>query len=691
MKLAAVAIYWVIVALWLAVLATIASAYIRDPKRFSAARTLLIIVAIDTIRNLIENGYFGVYFAAQYGFFSSAIADILGDPRFLILPKVINVIAASSVLGLMVLRWLPNALAKHEQAEQTIEQTSAALRHEEEERRRLFDSSIDLILITGRRGNIVRASPSSLANLGYAPAEMIGRNAIAFIHPDDLENTRAEMRSARTGRHTRNFESRYLHKDGRVLIFAWSGVWSEPEQRHFFFGRDITDNKLAEEKLRHLAHFDDLTGIANRVTLQEDLQKALSAPEQEHVSPTSVILLDLDGFKDVNDTLGHSVGDDLLRQVAARLARAAQDQATLYRLGGDEFVLAVRNCGDPLVAGGLADKALKAISEPMEISGEHIFIGASAGIAVAPNDGSTVDELIASADLALYDAKNAGGKVHRHFVPTLRAQAQARRALDGDLRRAFAAGEFEVFFQPQIRVRDQALLGAEALLRWRHPERGLISPGAFIEALAKSAVSLEVGRWVLQAACAQAARWQRFAPFRIGVNLFPAQFSESTILEDIGFALDRSGLPPSMLEIEITENIALRRDDGILTPLRQLRERGVGLAFDDFGTGFASLSYLRRYPLTRLKIDKSFVQKLDRVPSRQDASLVRSIINMAHNLDLEVIAEGVETASQAEFLRAEGCDEIQGFLYGKPMPASEFERLFQAQDFGATKRKLNSA
>lgn len=677
MKLTATAIYWVIVAIWLAVLATIVVSYLRDPKRFGAARALLGIIAIDTLRNLIENCYFGLYFGSQYGFFSPAIGDVLGDPRLLIVPKIINVIAASIVLSLMVLRWLPGDLRRRQEAELEMRETSNALRHESEERKRLFDSSVDLIMLTDRKGNIVKVSPSAFANLGYTPAEMVGKNAIEFVYPGDLESTRAEMRSARTGRHTRNFETRYYHKDGTLLTFAWSGVWSEEEQEHFFFGRDVTDQKEAEERLKYLAHFDQLTELPNRVKLQADLDSQLSGASGRKGGRAALVLMDLDGFKDINDTLGQASGDELLHEVAALLSESVAGKGKAYRSGGDEFVVVLPGQGDPMLVSAAVDDMLRSLAEPMEIGGQRLFVRASAGIAMAPADGNTADELLASADLALSEAKAAGGGAQRLFVPTLRAQAQARRALDLELRRAFGDKEFELFYQPQVRLSDGAIVGAEALLRWRHPERGIIGPAAFIDALAKNAISIDVGRWVLHTACEQAARWQHLGrePLRIGVNLFPAQFEEQFLIEEVWRALRMTGLPPSSLEIEITENIALGHDDSIVAPLKALREKGVTLAFDDFGTGYASLSYLRRYPLSHIKIDKSFVQKIDHPVETQDAAIVRSIITMSHNLGLKIIAEGVETEEQAEFLRKEGCEEAQGFLYGRPVSAQEFEAL----------------
>lgn len=394
---------------------------------------------------------------------------------------------------------------------------------EQHERRRIFETSLDLILVTDRSGNFIRVSPSAVSTLGYSPEEMIGRGAVEFIHPDDLDPTRAEMRSARRGQDIRHFETRYLHKEGRIVTLAWNGVWSEPEQRHFFIGRDITEKKAAEERLRQLAHYDQLTGLPNRASLLSDLSDSVARSTGDDRRPTSIAIFDLDGFKDINDALGHSIGDMLLQRVAQRLSEAVQDSARFYRLGGDEFVLVMADCGDPRAVGYLVNAALGRLSECFEISDHPLFVRGSAGIAIAPADGVTVEDLISSADLALYDAKASGGHTYRLFVPVMRARAQARLELDAELRRAFADEEFVLHFQPQVRLSDGVVVGAEALLRWQHPTRGILEPGAFIEALSESAVALDVGKWILQTACESAARWRVLgdAPIRIGVNLFP--------------------------------------------------------------------------------------------------------------------------------------------------------------------------
>jgi PAS domain S-box-containing protein len=333
----------------------VAVAYVRNPRTFGATRLLLAVVAIDTGRNIVENLYFGLYFGAKYGLFPGAIVGVLGNPNLLIIPKVINVAAACAVLGLLLLRWLPTASQERASADHDLRKKSDALMQETEERRQLFDTSLDLILIADRQGNLVRVSPSSLGTLGYSPDEMAGRSAVEFVYPADLEATRTEMRLARTGQHTRNFETRYVHKNGRIVALAWSGVWSEPEQKHFFVGRDMTEQKVAEERLRHLAHYDQLTGLANRVSLQSELEELLKPRAGADERATSIAMFDLDGFKDINDTLGHSTGDQLLQEVAQRLAVLVNGTARAYRLGGDEFVLVIPDCGDPREVGQVGD------------------------------------------------------------------------------------------------------------------------------------------------------------------------------------------------------------------------------------------------------------------------------------------------------------------------------------------------
>ena len=360
------------------------------------------------------------------------------------------------------------------------------------------------------------------------------------------------------------------------------------------------------------------------------------------------------------------------------IAEIRSDVGLVSRLGGDEFVVVVPNCGDPRIVGEIVEMMLKRLSEPYTINEHVLHVNASAGVAVAPNDGASVDELIANADLALYQAKSDGGRICRFFLPVLRAQAQARRGLDLELRRAFAENELELYFQPQIRLADEAVVGAEALLRWRHPVRGVLAPGAFIETLAESPISPDVGRWIIRTACEKAAAWRAIGLplIRVAVNLFPSQAHNDSLLRDVEDVLQQTGLPAEALELEITEYVALNHEDPT-GPLLKLHEMGVKLAFDDFGTGYASLNYLTRFPVSHIKIDRSFIAKI--TDNADDAAIVRSLIAMARNLGLEIIAEGVETEAQAAFLLNERCQEAQGFLYAKPLPAREFEAYLKTK------------
>jgi diguanylate cyclase (GGDEF)-like protein/PAS domain S-box-containing protein len=553
-----------------------------------------------------------------------------------------------------------------------LQRRSDELSQESKERRQLFETSLDLILITDKRGNYLRVSPSALETVGYRPEEMLGHSGAEFIYSDDLEKTRAEMRLARRGSITRNFECRYVHKDGRVIPLSWSGVWSEPEQKHYFIGRDITERKQAEERLWQLAHVDSLTGLPNGASFRDDLTRLLGGDNQGNAA---VAMIDVDGFGEINNTFGRQVGDELLRQIAGRL-KAVAGPASVYRTGGDDFSLMIEKCADGQVIADAAERALGQLAVRFEADGQSLFVHASAGIACAPGDATDSEALIANAGLALHNAKADGGGAWRRYVPEMRARAKARRALEAELRRACANGEFLLYFQPQLRSGDGTVAGAEALLRWRHPEKDILPPGVFIDALSDSAMSLELGRWILKSACAAAAEWRRkqLGEVRVAVNLFPAHFYSPTLADDVEDALARSGLPPSALELEITENIALSSDTAAIAPLRALRAKGVGIAFDDFGTGYASLSYLTRYPISRIKIDRSFVQRISAKAKPEETAIVRSIVAMASNLGLQVTAEGVETTDQCAFLRSAGCDELQGFLFSKPLSKRSFER-----------------
>jgi diguanylate cyclase (GGDEF)-like protein len=429
----------------------------------------------------------------------------------------------------------------------------------------------------------------------------------------------------------------------------------------------VAERDANEQLLSRMAQQDALTGLLNRDVLQARL--ALNVADGRS---GALLMIDLDGFKYVNDTLGHSAGDKVLREVARRLAVQAAETGIAARLGGDEFALLLPDIADPAAALAVANALLAAISQPLALEANPINIGASIGVVLHPLHGGDAENLFANADLALYEAKAEGRHCARLYHAELRARARGKVLRDSELRTALEHSEFEMFYQPQVRLSDGALIGAEALLRWRHPEQGLLAPAAFLSALEGGLLSAQVGAWVIETACRQAASWRQsgLPDFKIAVNVFGAQFRAGNLVDWVGQACAQAGLPATALEIEITENVILRHEDEVIAPLRELRALGVGVAFDDFGTGFASLSMLTRFPVSRLKIDQSFTRAI--CESAPEAAVIHAMIEMAGALGLAVTAEGVETQAQAAALELEGCEAAQGFYFGAPMRAAAF-------------------
>lgn len=468
---------------------------------------------------------------------------------------------------------------------------------------------------------------------------------------------------------------RVRHADGSVrIVEAARCAWLEGEERGMaLILRDVTARRELRDRARRFSQMDELTGLPHRTMVLSVLDGLL----RDHVQPLGVAVLGLDSFRTVNDTLGHTVGDAVLQVVACRLQASLPAHARLARFGGDEFALIYPRAFASEIDAHLRDVMLE-LGRPCEVDNQLVHIEASVGIAMADKHADS-RELVARADLAMQRAKHNGGRQIRHFEPNMRVEAHDRRRLDLELRRACSEGEFELHYQPQVCLTTGVPTGAEALLRWRHPQRGLLAPDQFIDALSMSSVGPAVGRWILERACEDAANWPTVndRQMSIGVNLFPVQLNVERLPGEVDYALARSGLTAAHLELELTETIALR-DDGVAAgALANLRARGIRVAYDDFGTGYASLSVLRRLPVDRVKIDRSFVR--DVLANRGDAAIVRSILLIARSFDLRVIAEGVETPAQEQLLRDLGCQEAQGFLYSPALPPREFRRWIHAR------------
>jgi diguanylate cyclase (GGDEF)-like protein/PAS domain S-box-containing protein len=858
MSLAAALIYWVIIALWLAVLATVSIAFYRNPRTFGTTRLLLSVLTIDTFRNIAENFYFGLYFGGQYGLFSASVGSVLGNPTYLILPKIMNVGAACAVLGLLVLKWLPLASKERSDADAGIRVARKALFQEAEERRQLFETSPELILITSEEGTLIRVSPSSVSILGYNSAEMVGRPAMDFILAEDLAATRRAMKLARTGIAARDLETRCVHKEGREVPLVWSGVWSEPEQRFFFFGRDMTEQKAAEDrllrltrmyaalnatneailraktrdelfelvceaavnggrftsttigmadpdsdffrlvasagpnaenilnrqyavtaarpegrgltgiayrtgqpsisndyandektshwhkdalgwgvrsaaavpffngghpvgvllvhslerdtfttefvellqrlaasisfaldnfdrvdekansdrKIEYLASHDSLTNLPNREMFNQLLHFAIEAAHR-YSRQFAVLFIDLDRFKVINDSLGHDAGDALLVEVANRLRQSLRSTDVIARLGGDEFVVILEQASDGQGVEGVAHTLLSVLRQPVQLCGHECHTTASIGIAIYPAHGSDVQTLTKNADMAMYLAKEDGKNGFRFFTKDVKTQSIERLMLETGLRHALDREEFALHYQPKVDLQTGQITGVEALLRWIHPDLGVLPPMQFIPLAEETGLIVPIGRWALKEACRQNMAWQHqgLRPVSVAVNLSPRQFVDENLLHDVDDALATSGMSPALLQLEVTESMVMQNVPRAVRLLDALQSRGIRLAIDDFGTGYSSMSLMKQFPIDTIKIDRSFVRDLPN--DSEDKAIAQAIISMGKALGMTIIAEGVETTEQQTFLRDHACDEMQGFLFSKPVLPEQLADLLR--------------
>jgi diguanylate cyclase (GGDEF)-like protein len=478
--------------------------------------------------------------------------------------------------------------------------------------------------------------------------------------------TAEEILAERTQRFHDNPAGPHLWEfaDGRVVSCLYTPT---EDGRCVATYEDVTERRQAEAKIMHMARHDALTNLPNRVLFKDKMEQALARGDT-----LAVMFLDLDRFKSVNDSLGHSIGDALLCAVTERLQGVVSDGDTVARLGGDEFAI-VQSRSTPSQASELAAQIIDALVEPFDVRGHQVVIGTSVGIALAPNDGTEPDQLLRNADMALYRAKAEGRGTYHFFQPEMDAQMQERRRLELDLRRALAEEQFALHYQPLINIDNGKVSGFEALLRWNHPERGVVAPDVFIPVAEEIGLIVPLGDWVLKQACRDAVKWPEW--LTVAVNLSAVQFRNPTLALSVISALGQTGLAASRLELEITETVLLQENPAVLDVLHQFRKLGVRICMDDFGTGYSSLSYLRRFPFDKIKIDRSFIRELGKV--NDSVAIIRAVMRLGSSLGMITTAEGVETAQQLDILRTEGCMQAQGYLFSKPKPASEVPAMLQ--------------
>ncbi|MGD8189158.1 putative bifunctional diguanylate cyclase/phosphodiesterase [Brevibacillus ginsengisoli] len=548
------------------------------------------------------------------------------------------------------------------------------LEKSEERFRKLSNATFEAILIH-RNGITIEVNESFTYLFGYTREEAIGMDVLTFAVLEDRDLVYRKLLSGIES----PYEVKGLRKDqsefyveivGKVIDYNGS-------QARVTAIRDVTARKEAEHQIHHMAYHDDLTNLSNRKRFLETLGIAVSEAE-ENGTELAVMFLDLDRFKVINDSFGHYAGDQLLKIIANRLRCAVTDEATIARLGGDEFTILLPRIDGEEQVERIAHSILDGISQPVEVAGRELTISVSIGICRYPLGGRDGEELMKNADTAMYRAKEKGRNNYQFYTKEMNEQAYERLALEQDLRKAIDRNELLLHYQPQVDMGTGQIVGVEALLRWKHPIYGMVSPARFIPLAEETQLIISIGEWVLQTACRQNKRWQKAGyQLKVAVNLSASQFQHGNLISMVSEVLRESQLEPQYLELEITESIAMKDVDRVIETLNQLTQLGIVISIDDFGTGYSSMNYLKHFPINRLKIDQSFVH--DITTDLQDAAIADSIIAMAHSLGLKVIAEGVETADQLEHLRRKKCDEIQGFYLSRPLSADDLEELLSHQ------------
>ena len=562
-------------------------------------------------------------------------------------------------------------ISKRKRAERALKKSEA--RH-----RTLLEAAPDPVIVQDMKDRVIYLNPAFTRVFGWHLEEC--RNSkIDFIPEEALAETRAFMDHIARGEPFSGVETRRRTRDGRIVDVSISGAVFLDSRGHpegyVKTLQDITERRKKDEELRFVAYHDILTGLPNRKSFYMRLDDLLLHTARRSSDQTwALMFLDLDKFKQINDTLGHDTGDQLLRDVAERLKGCLRETDYLYRLGGDEFTVILTHLGRDIDVARVARKIIHAIGRVFRLNGHEIFTSTSIGISVFPNDGWDVEGLVKNADMAMYVAKEAGGAGYRFFTEEMNRKALHRMRMEGNLRKALANGELVLYYQPLV-DRAERIVGMEALLRWNHPELGLILPNEFIRITEETGTIVPIGRWVLSTACSQLKAWHAmgFTHLFVAVNISARQIQEPDFELMVTETIASSGLPPAALKLEVTESSVVHSPEVCIAKMRILRDKGIRFSIDDFGTGYSSLGYLKRFPVDDLKIDRTFVS--DALKSKGDQEIVKTIIAMARNLNIDAVAEGVETAAQKEFLGASGCDSMQGYLFAHPLPPDQFADL----------------
>ena len=649
---------------------------------------------IDVAMPIIINGeHMATFFAGQFFYdddrpeteYFRTQAETLGfdSGEYLNALERVPVLSCEHVCdNILFLRDMVKVLAEIGLKNLTIIERSnhiQATQYELELAANVFEQGRQGIVITDREGTILRINGYFTELTGFTPEEAIGKTPRVLKSHRQDDSFYAEMWASLIEKGEWNGEiwNRKKNGEGFASLLSITSVRDENNEILYFIGinEDITEQKLSSERINRLAHYDILTNLPNRRLFNERFSQSLQQAEL-YKRQIALLLLDIDNFKKVNDTLGHHAGDVLLQTVSKRIVGSLGKVDTVARLGGDEFAVMLENVRDPSDVERLAQRIIEAVSAPIRLEETQVYVGVSIGACIYPLDGHDSETLIRNADNAMYRAKAAGKNRCQFFDAEMAIQAARRLAMENDLREAIE-NELFLVYQPQADVSGSRIIGVEALVRWRHPKQGLINPVDFIHIAEESGLIHRLGEWVLDTACRQAARWhhEKGISLRVAVNVSAIQLNQQSFFNAVEQIIRESRLPSSLLELELTESMVMSRVEETVRSFRRLKEMDVTIAIDDFGTGYSSLSYLKKLPIDRLKIDRSFISDIPQ--NREDIAITRTIIAMARSLNLQVIAEGVETDSQLDFLRGEGCDEFQGYLLSKPLSPDELERLLE--------------